>query len=315
MENEAGITQPVSALFNLCASLPFMNHKSFALLMLTGLAAAQPLCASTPIVISSFLTNPAGTDTPFEYVQLVATQSIDFSVTSFSVIWTNEGSGSTTTNGWVTGGTTTYGFNLTSGSVTAGQTFYVGGTGKLINGSGSTDISSATWIRNINTNTTGGDGGLGSSSTDTLGNGGSHADGIAVFNTTIASVTSSTIPEDALFWGGAAGTAHPGSGGFKMPTNDRYSSTGVFGDVGNAFLFSDPGGSQLTSLTGTFDTGSNSWTTARTSALVTLTASSPLSTIASQITVVPEPSTYAMLFGAGALAWSAWRRSRKHAAV
>ena len=43
------------------------------------------------IVISGFEANPAGTDSPYEYVQLKATQAIDFSVTNYSVVFANNG--------------------------------------------------------------------------------------------------------------------------------------------------------------------------------------------------------------------------------
>ena len=108
------------------------------------------------IVISGYLANPAGTDTSFEYVQLVATQDIDFSVDPFTVAWCNNSTASP--KGWVAGLNLTYGFALTSGSVVKGDVFYVGGEQKKINGIGSTDISSAIWIRTKNTKTQNGDG-------------------------------------------------------------------------------------------------------------------------------------------------------------
>ena len=43
------------------------------------------------VVISGYLANPAGVDTSFEYVQLIATKDIDFSVDPFTVAWCNNG--------------------------------------------------------------------------------------------------------------------------------------------------------------------------------------------------------------------------------
>src|SRR5262245_11075756 len=78
------------------------------------------------LVISEFLANPSGNDSPYEYVELLATRSINFAATPYSVIWTNNGSA--TSNGWSEGSNTTYGFNITSGSVQAGDVVYVGGS-------------------------------------------------------------------------------------------------------------------------------------------------------------------------------------------
>jgi hypothetical protein len=36
------------------------------------------------LLISEYLANPSSTDSPFEYVELVATGSIDFAVTNYS---------------------------------------------------------------------------------------------------------------------------------------------------------------------------------------------------------------------------------------
>src|SRR5262245_32725190 len=99
------------------------------------------------IVISGYIANPASTDSPFEYVQLKATQDIDFALTPYSVVWANNGTA--TANGWVNGGAITYGLNLTSGVVATGDVFYVGGSAKRIDGNNSTDISSENWIRAI----------------------------------------------------------------------------------------------------------------------------------------------------------------------
>lgn len=278
----------------------------YPLLFSLALACAAPLSAQ--IVVSGYMANPAGTDSPYEYVQLIATQDINFASTNYSVVWANNGTA--VANGWTAGGTVSYGFNLTSGSVTAGSVFYVGGSGELINGSGSTDISSATWIRTINTGTTGGDGFGTAASGGPMGNGGTQADGIAVFSGLTASLTSTTTPVDAVFFGSGVGTAKPATGGYTLPNNDHYSSAqGTFGNGTNTFVFSDPAGSQYTSLTGTFNTQTNNWDTARTSALTTFTSATAMSALAPNISFVPEPSTAAAFLGVLALA-GAWVRRR-----
>ena len=175
------------------------------------------------IVISGFEANPAGTDSPYEYVQLKATQAIDFSVTNYSVVFANNGTA--TSNGWIAGGSLTYGFNLTSGTVAAGDVFYVGGSGKLINGAGSTDISGATWIRWINTGNTPGDGFGNAATSGVMGNGTANADGIAVFAGLTSSLATTSVPVDAVFYGTAVGTAKPATGGYTMPDNDYYSTS------------------------------------------------------------------------------------------
>jgi hypothetical protein len=276
------------------------------LLILAALAVMLGGEVKADFVISGFLANPSGNDSFYEYVQFYALQDINFTTSNYSVVWNNNGTA--TSAGWAAGGTTTYKFNLTSGSVTAGQTFYVGGSGKLINGAGSTDISSAIWIRTINTNTTVGDGfGTAGGTGGVWGNGGGNADGIAVFSGT--TVTSTSTPIDALFFGTGVGSAKPATGGYIMPTNDRYSNTqGTFGNGTNTYLYADPGGGAYTKLTGIYDLSTNSWSTARVGSQITSPTS--LSQIASGISTVPEPTT-GLLLGIGTLACAAFRRDRR----
>lgn len=267
--------------------------------------AGSNLVEAGPIVISGYLADTAGNDNPFEYVQLKATQSIDFSVTPYSVVWASNGTAST--NGWVEGFASstsfTYGFDLSSGTVAPGGVFYVGGSGKTIDGSGSTDISGQNWIRAINTSTTGGDGGLGNASTaagGVMGNG-ATADGLAVFGGPISSLTATTIPVDALFYGTMVNTALPPTppgGGYTVSDNDHYSSSAVFGNPSspnNTFLFPDTPTNGYTQLTGTYDLANNTWDVPRTGSIITLSKTSSLSSIDSQITLaVPEPSAFAL---------------------
>ncbi|MBI5219419.1 MAG: T9SS type A sorting domain-containing protein [Bacteroidia bacterium] len=238
------------------------------------------------ILISGFFANPAGTDSSYEYVQLIATQNIDFSVSNYSVVVCNNGIA--TANGWINGSTITYGYNLTSGSVVKGEVFYVGGIRKKIAGYGSTDISSANWIKTINNVTTAGDGfgSINSSASGVFGNGGTSADGIAVFSGLTSALTSTTVPVDALFYGTAVGNAKPPTGGYALPTNDRYSnSQGTFGNGTNTYLFNDATSGSFIRLTGTYDLNYLNWTTARTGSAVALTTTSVLGDIVTGITL------------------------------
>ena len=256
--------------------------------------------AHSQMIISGYMANPSSTDSPYEYVQLLATENIDFSVTPMAVVFANDGTA--TSDGWVAGGSLTYEFSLTSGSVTAGQTFYVGGDGETINGSGSLSLAGETWIRAINTATTGGDLFGSANSSGVLGNGGGNADGIALFNT--LSLTASTAPIDAVFFGSDIGSAtNSGFSTYTLPVNDLYN--GGYLQAGDSIL-PDPGGGDYTQLTGTFDANSDSWTVSRTATLVN--SPSSLSDISPDVTVVPEPSTFALGGVAIVTLWNLRRR-------
>ena len=149
------------------------------------------------LVISEFLQNPAGTDSPLEYVELLATDDIDFTTTPYTVIVLNNGTA--TTDGWVEGNSITYAFEITTGTVSVGDVVYVGGTGMTPTG---------TVLRAIDTGVDGGDGGIGNSSSGgVFGNGGGNGDGIGIFNLPVGSITSSTAPVDAVFYGSGLGGA------------------------------------------------------------------------------------------------------------
>lgn len=157
----------------------------------------------SPIVISGYIGDVEGTDLDGEYMQFLATQDIDFSVTPYSVVIHNTSSGYLPTgvplNGWATGGRRSYKFNLTNGTVRKGEYFYVGNSSKLINGVGSTSIAQAKWIVSRRTNVVPGDG-IGDVNSDLFLNGTSaFTDGIAVFEGT--TVTKNTIPIDVIITG------------------------------------------------------------------------------------------------------------------
>src|SRR5258706_7263492 len=68
--------------------------------------------AGAGLIISEFLANPSSSpDSPREFVELVATQDIDFSVTPYCVVFCSNGSAGE--DGWIGGGHNSYGVNIT----------------------------------------------------------------------------------------------------------------------------------------------------------------------------------------------------------
>jgi hypothetical protein len=210
--------------------------------------------ATSPgLIISEVLPDPAGTDSPFEFVELIATKNIDFSVTPYTVVFSNNGTA--TANGWRQGANISYAFEISTGSVTAGQIVYVGG---------SSMTPTMNILRAINTGTTAGDGGIGNANaTGVLGNGGTSADGIAVFSSSATSLTSSTVPVDALFYGTALGNAvvTAGTAGYQLPVNDMYSGGKL---QSTSFFTTAFTASQYLKATGAYDLATSAWTTPRT---------------------------------------------------
>ncbi|MNK22073.1 hypothetical protein D3C87_403440 [compost metagenome] len=170
-----------------------------------------PIIRPSGVIITGYLPNPANTsggngDGNWEYIQFMATKDINFAVTPYAVVTTNNAGTNTPTgfptNGWATGGLRTYKFDLTSGTVRKGEVFYVGGSNKNIWGFSSTelstDISDANWIVSRDYTQVDGDG-FGSKNTNLLANSGNIA-GIAVFDVT--NVTVATVPTDVIMYGG-----------------------------------------------------------------------------------------------------------------
>lgn len=214
------------------------------------------------LLISEILSNPAGSDSPFEYVELIATQSIDFSVTPYTVVFSNNGTANA--SGWIAGGALTYGFSITSGSVNAGDVVYVGGSAMVPGG---------TKLRTINTGTTAGDRFGSANATGVLGNGGGNADAVAVFNINVNSITNTTVPIDAIFFGTGVGSAvvSGGTAGYQLPVNDKYSGGKL--QSGSFFVSGDPANDELIKASGTFDVSANTFTVPRTFTKTTTTTS------------------------------------------
>ncbi|HLP55117.1 MAG TPA: choice-of-anchor I family protein [Fluviicola sp.] len=219
--------------------------KSYILLAFVFQALAS-FAQNPGLVISEVLANPNGTDNAFEWVELVATQPIDFSVTPYAVVVSNNGTA--TAAGWIAGGSVSYGFSITTGTVNTGDVVYVGG---------STMLPTGTKLRVIDVVTTPGDG-FGNAAAGVFGNGGANADGIAVFNMPIGSITNSSVPVDALFYGTGIGSAlvSGGSAGYELPVNDRYAGGKL---QTNSFFAGDPGSDVSIKATGFFNTATNQW--------------------------------------------------------
>lgn len=226
------------------------------------------------LVISEILPNPSGSDSPFEWIELVATSTINFAATPYTVVCNNSAA---TVNGWIEGGTITYAFQINSGTVNRGDVVYVGGSSMAPTG---------TKIRVINTATTGGDGFGTAASGGVVGNGGSNGDGIAVFNLPAASLTNSTVPVDALFYGTSLGTAvlNAGADGYQLPVNDLYSGGKL---QTTSFFAGDPGGDQSIRANGSYNTQTEVWSVMRSWSLVTPTLDN-----LSSVSLLPPPGTF-----------------------
>ncbi len=279
------------------------------------LSLACGLAAQAQIIITGVMYDPKGSDAPavgtsnngynykggYEYIQFMATEDIDFSVTNYSVVICKN----TTAFGapdpniaWAAGGDRTYKFNLTSGTATKGTFFYVGGPEKRIAGyltlsnvyTPTLDMSSLNWIRTIpysdgSSNTIVFDG-FGYSTDGLMPNGSANPLGIGVFAGT--NVVGTSQPIDAIFIAtanpiNATSTTYAG-GAYKMPDNDHYESANYFGSSATnkfAFLYQSATGVGLTvdrgnflKLGGLYNDINNTWTTARSMTYVTLVPTS-----------------------------------------
>lgn len=256
---------------------------SLALLLSIGMANAQ----NPGLIISEMLPNPTGTDSPFEYVELVASKNIDFSVTPYCVVVCNNGTA--TSAGWVAGGTLTYGFNITTGTVSAGDVVYVGGSSMSPTG---------IKLRTISTGSVNGDGFGTAASSGVFGNGGSNADGIAVFANDISTLTNSTVPVDAIFYGSAIGSALVSSGtaGYELPVNDFYSGGKL---QSNSYLTSDPASSTVLTASGAFNYNNNTWATPRTWSTGTITTDGTSSVVLTPGDVTAPSALNAFVYSPG----------------
>lgn len=241
--------------------------------------------AKAQIIITGFYTEAPYDDAPasggYEYMQFMATEDITFDATtnSYCVMVAGVGGQLVTADGWAGSTTSTnhYKFNLTAGSVTKGEFFYVGNIKKLINGDYpapagpgiSTDISGANWIRTINTGAVKGDDDIGTPATvGFLPYGQTSAVGIAVFKGT--TVTSTTVPLDAVFYGSFIGQSNyvAPDKGYLVPVNNGFYNNGggtqkYFGQGTNTTLVgprSTSNDNQFYMMGGNYNTATGVWT-------------------------------------------------------
>lgn len=266
--------------------------KKITLALLLALSASY---AKSQIVISGYIANPSGSDKNQEYIQLLATEDIDFSQKNFALVVCKNGTtvmpnaGEPAPQGWATGGDRTYKFNLVSGAVKKGEYFYVGGK-KNINGAKSTDVSSAKWITSKNYTDEAGDG-FGNPTGGLFPNSG-RAVGIAVFSTKEVSAT--IAPIDVIFFQGTGGgNLWDGNQGYLICDNDLYNTklSPYFRGSGKnkaAFNNADEGDTApyFTKLGGLYDAAAKKWLTSRKNNWVTLKEDSKLSDIEEDATRV-----------------------------
>jgi hypothetical protein len=247
--------------------------------------------AATPIIITGFNNNPLGGDGNYEYIQCMATKDINFATTPFSLVTSNNAGASTPTGlpvkGWATGGIRSYKFDLTSGTVTKGTYFYVGGTSKMINGAGSTVIPNAQCISPFNYSTTAGKG-FGDKTSNLLANSG-NSFGIAVFQGT--TVTAASVPIDVICisTGGTIYDPGPPAAGYRIGNTDFYDIKNpitqddqpffMSGSNTLAFAYTTGAEGQFVMLGGEYSPTLGRWTQVRSQANLLLTATSTLSEI------------------------------------
>lgn len=195
------------------------------------------------LLITGFMGDPKGGDGGYEYVQMMATKDIDFTVTPYSIVFSaNAGTNNTATPlaaGWATGGQRTIKWNITTGSTKKGQFFYFGFQGKKINGSAGANSfpASTNWYQKTYNNASGatnaGDGGLAKASAFTNSgpwpNSGNTC-GVALFKGT--TVTETSVPVDVLFvaTGGGTDIYNPAKSpilGYRICNSDWYSMYSV----------------------------------------------------------------------------------------
>jgi len=251
--NSATITQPAAITLTANTITNAACYGATGSIDISSSADVASNSATDPgLLISEFMADPTGTDNSNEWVELIATRTIDFSVTPFSVIFANNGTA--TVNGWKAGAGITYGFNINSGSAQKGDVVYVGG---------SLMTTTGTKLRVISTGTVAGDAFGNLAASGVLGNGTTSADAVGVFDVAAASITNTTAPVDAIFYGTALGNAIVSSGtaGYVLPVNDKYN--GGYLQSTSYFIPSNPTQGKSFYATGVFNYQSGQFTTAR----------------------------------------------------
>lgn len=254
-----------------------MNKKNWIFL---GLLTVSALAGKAQMIITGYMANPDGADGNYEYVQLMATENIDFAKANYSLITYYASTAATyPEQGWAAGGDVTYKFELTSGTVKKGDVFYVGGS-KKINGAKSSSISSAKWIRNIAYKTKTADGSMGNNRAGLFTNSG-NANGIAVFSGIV--VGPKTVPLDVVFFGALTGPYYQASPelGYRISDNDLYTIAKgeFFGKGANTATFAHAGEKNFAKLGGIYNSATKKWTQERKLTKTKLTNESQLADI------------------------------------
>ncbi len=198
------------------------------------------------LIIKSIYTNPSDglSDANREFVILAGTKNFSLQHTPYSVFFTTFGSANSL--GIRAGGTTTYAFDLNNGNITEGHEYIVGGSNilslpfmiNLINAQSqyysdmtnygysniSSKVSTIHVLKLKDTKIEYGDDNIGNPSNfGILGNGGTSADGVVVYDFIASSVVPSYIPVDAIFYGKKWGnTILSYTNGLQLPINDLY---------------------------------------------------------------------------------------------
>ena len=254
--------------------------------------------ANSQIIITGYMNHPFGNeDDNLEYIQLKATEDIDFSARFFSVVTCsnrsneNPNAGNAPDNGWATGGYRTYKFDLTKGKVANGDFFYLGGTAKLINGAGSTSIADAKWMRSIDYMNTDGDG-FGTARAESVNLSPSIAKtglmpnnsspgGIAVFKGN--KIKENTVPIDVIFFKAVNGKVFNTSAakGYRVATNDHYNQDEApfFLQGSNTYSIPYATAGKFIKLNGNFDVVKKQWITPREPSYILLSSTSQLNQI------------------------------------
>jgi len=203
-----------------------------------------PAINAAATFLNPHLNNTAFHTGSYEYMQCLALEDIDFSKTNYSIVCYRQAANTaptnaSVTNGWATGGSITYKFNLTEGTVSKGEFFYVGGTAMALNGyrndkrsatwpfvdCGIVSMINCKWIRTISTADKAGDD-FGSATTGLYTNWNANftVNAIAAFKGT--NLDKNTVPMDAVFYGYNAShmwnTSRPDNY-LTVPLNDWYS--------------------------------------------------------------------------------------------
>lgn len=244
----------------------------------------------TPVIITGFMSDLDGGDGNYEYVQMMATEDIDFAATPYAVVVTGNANASTPAGhpiqGWATGGKRTFKFSLYEGFAAKGTFFYVGGSGKKINGSKSTSIASSNWIRSFDYTKQGGDA-FGVPTTGLFPNSG-NASGVAVFAD--SAITVDSKPVDVLFvsTGGSLYTPGPPPRGYFITNTDWYDVKNpitledqpYFMSGSNTLALKYNGGQQYFNLMGgVYNVSLGKWTTARSQTALLLNRESVITDI------------------------------------